>query len=341
MAAKKDAKKKDGWQKFDVSAGILLLGFAIPVSMFLWAGNRTLRIIKHSEDDHIPPTRWLASVLIPIGFLVWGLKRKSVNGSGAITGFFVGFIMTLANYCFLACLIAFFVTSSKATKFRAKEKRKFEEEYDTGSRRNWIQVFCNSGMASPFALLYIFEIGVGQRPINFIDDFSASWFAVGVLSAYACGNADTWASELGTVLSSTNPRLITNFRRVPRGVNGGVTLAGIIVSALGGLVVGLAFYATIQLTISSELLSSSPPQWPIIVLGLVAGLFGSILDSLLGATCQYSGIHKTTGAIVEQAGPDVEYVCGRQLLDNHSVNLLSNIITAIVMPRVANALWPY
>lgn len=50
MAAKKDAKKKDGWQKFDVSAGILLLGVAIPVSMFLWAGNRTLRIIKHSED---------------------------------------------------------------------------------------------------------------------------------------------------------------------------------------------------------------------------------------------------------------------------------------------------
>uniref|UniRef100_A0A0A9YTF6 Transmembrane protein 19 n=1 Tax=Lygus hesperus TaxID=30085 RepID=A0A0A9YTF6_LYGHE len=334
------AKTKKEWQ-FDSTTPILLLAVTIPLSMFLWAGNRTFQIIRHSDDEHIPPTRWLASILIPIAFLVWGLKRGSVNLSGAMMGFCVGFVMTLANYCFLACLVIFFVTSSKATKFRAREKRKIEVDFKEGGQRNWIQVLCNSGMAPQLALLYIFEIGVGQRPIDFIEDFRASWFALGVMSAYACSNADTWASELGTVLSSSDPRLITSLKKVPRGVNGGVSVVGIIVSVLGGMAVGASFYLMIILTVNSTILEQAPPQWPVVVLGAAAGLFGSVIDSFFGATLQYSGVHKKTGVILEQPGPEVKYICGRRILDNHSVNLLSNIITAIVMPRVANLFWPY
>lgn len=33
----------------------------------------------------------------------------------------------------------------------------------------------------------------------------------------------------------------------------------------------------------------SARQWPIILFGGVAGLIGSIIDSLIGATLQYSG----------------------------------------------------
>lgn len=36
-------------------------------------------------------------------------------------------------------------------------------------------------------------------------------------------------------------------------------------------------------------LEMSAPQWPIIVFGAAAGLLGSIVDSYLGATMQYSG----------------------------------------------------
>lgn len=36
-------------------------------------------------------------------------------------------------------------------------------------------------------------------------------------------------------------------------------------------------------------LEISAPQWPIIVFGAAAGLLGSIVDSYLGATMQYSG----------------------------------------------------
>lgn len=36
--------------------------------------------------------------------------------------------------------------------------------------------------------------------------------------AFACSNADTWASELGSVISSNDPFLITTRVRVPRGI---------------------------------------------------------------------------------------------------------------------------
>lgn len=42
-------------------------------------------------------------------------------------------------------------------------------------------------------------------------------------------------------------------------------------------------------TVDSDILAQSPPQWPIIVTGAFAGLIGSVVDSVLGATMQYSG----------------------------------------------------
>lgn len=39
------------------------------------------------------------------------------------------------------------------------------------------------------------------------------------LGALACSNGDTWASELGTVLTTASPRSITSWKRVPRGMN--------------------------------------------------------------------------------------------------------------------------
>ncbi len=93
---------------------------------------------------------------------------------------------------------------------------------------------------------------------------------------YACCNGDTWASELG-VLSSHRPILITNLSPVPKGTNGGISILGCFASILGGFVVGLTFYGVTFLGayVSGQVLTS--PQYPVIIIGTLSGLFGSLV----------------------------------------------------------------
>lgn len=160
-----------------------------------------------------------------------------------------------------------------------------------------------------------------------------------IIGAFASCNGDTWASELGSVLSTRDPFLITTCKRVPKGTNGGISFEGILVSWLGGLTVGLSYYLTVRYTVETNMLLVSPPQWPIIIFGGIAGLVGSFIDSLLGATLQFSGINEQ-GKIVECPGQDVRHISGLRILDNHSVNLISSIITGVTIPLIALKYWP-
>ncbi|CAG0881556.1 unnamed protein product [Darwinula stevensoni] len=320
---------------------LVVLSVLLPLTAFFWALNYAFG----STDDNgeplgIPPERWLTATLIPILFALWGFKRKSLSLSGALVGLYVGFFLALSSYCFLGSLMAFFVSCSKATKFRQHLKRKIESEFKEGGQRNWVQCLCNGGMATELAIIYLIDVGYGERPLNFGSDYRATWLGLAVVGALGCSGGDTFASELGTVLKTTQTRLITNLKIVPKGTNGGITLGGLVFSAFGGMLVGVGYYIPLLLCLGTRSLGQSPPQWPIVVLGGVAGLLGSVLDSLLGATVQFSGYDEETGAIVEHPAPSVVRISGREWLDNHSVNLVSSVIMAFLLPEIGMMIWP-
>ena len=57
---------------------------------------------------------------------------------------------------------------------------------------------------------------------------------------------------------------------------------GLVVSAVGGMLVGVGYFAGIYIATPSTELAMAPDQWKVILTGALAGLLGSIIDSLLG-----------------------------------------------------------
>ena len=53
---------------------------------------------------------------------------------------------------------------------------------------------------------------------------------------------------------------------------------------------------------------------------------------------QFSGRDAKTGKIVEVAREGVIPISGKMVLDNHSVNLISSILTALLLPKFALAM---
>lgn len=318
---------------------VTILATIIPTSLIMWiicgAGSS-------SSQDQESPVRWFLAIFLPVYIVMKALRRRSLDLTAGLCALVIGFILTLSSYCFSAGLLLFFYSSIRLTRYKASEKRKFEEDYHESGQRNWTQVVCNGGVAGQMALLYLMERGSGgEIAVNFSYDYSSSWFAMAVLGAIACSCGDTWASEIGSVYSDTDPYLVFSFQKVPRGTNGAVSLVGLVASFAGGTAVGTAFYLMTVIFVPRDVLYLSPIQMPVIAVGGLAGLFGSLLDSFLGANFQFSGEDMVTHKIVQTPGDRVRWISGTALLDNHSVNLISSLLTALLTPRIAQIVWSY
>lgn len=168
---------------------------------------------------------------------------------------------------------------------------------------------------------------------------TATAYSLAYLATVSCSCGDTWASEVGSAVGGS-PRLITTLKSVPRGTNGGVTVVGLVCSLAGGLTTGISYYIGLLVaSIFVDMEDSCTPQWSVVFIAGIAGLLGSLIDSLLGATLQYSGYSEEIKKVVNApGGVDIKHISGYNIISNHTVNFLSTLLTSLLVLYIAQYL---
>ncbi|XP_061337668.1 protein PGR-like [Gastrolobium bilobum] len=278
------------------------------------------------------PPQWLQplfAVICAFQIALISHTSRSHTTSGAVAAFIVMTFHILVGFRFSFMLFAFFLSLSWITMRTEDKKRKLGLEYKKGRQRNWVHVLANSGIGSVLvATIWILPEGL-DKCVNFKDSNLITSLIGGVVGHYSCCAGNIWSSELG-IVTQERTFLITRFitrKRVRKGTNGGVTTKGLKAAAKAGTLIGASFFLQELLTKRCEFVLKKVLVIPI---AFMAGLGGSIIKSLLGATLQFSGYCAVLKKVVERPAPTVKRISGHNLLDNNAVNLLSVLLTTIL-----------
>lgn len=206
-------------------------------------------------------------VTFTLGILAYAVDAASIEGM--IAGILLGLLaIVLGGYNWLAILFAFFAIGGASSKFRYEQKLEHGVAEENGGARGGTNVLANSSVGIGALLLYrLTHDGIlAGDPLLYFFAFAG---------AIATALSDTLASEIGGSYGRT--RLITTFKPVPPGTDGGVTLQGLLAGIIGAGIIALIAHQTFGII---EVFGAG-----IIV---VAGVAGMTIDSLLGATIEGS-----------------------------------------------------
>lgn len=246
-----------------------------------------------------------SGVIAGLGFLA-----KLLTASGAIASIVAGtIIIAIGPWYSIFLLGAFFASSGvihllkKALQYDSKDN--FAEK---SAQRDGIQVMANSLPALISLAIYAITKNTA--------------FLIGYACVISGAAADTWASEIG-VLSKRRPRSITTGKPLITGQSGGVSALGSCASICGALFTSLLFYGFLFLDHS---FTFQPLHY--LAVPLLAGVFDSLTDSILGATCQASYKCSVCGKATEKKShhqQKTELIKGFSWLNNDGVNFLSGL----------------
>lgn len=231
---------------------------------------------RSALDSNLPflGRRIVLAAAINLALAALALGLKMVNRSGAVCGFLLGVAVYLGwGYKSFLLMFTFFLIGSVATRlgYARKAARGIAER--RGGARSWREAVANSLPGAFFSLLVITTHHEGA-------------FLMALIAAFAEATGDTVSSEIGQWIAG-RAYLITTFKPVPVGENGGVSAGGTIAGALASaLIVALAF--------GMGLCGKGGAA-----IALAAAVAGNLLDSVLGATLERRGL--VTNGIVNFA----------------------------------------
>ena len=248
------------------------------------------------------------------GAIAWAARRLGhLSGTGAVAALAVGTAAVAAGWAWGALLVSYFVSSSALTRLgRAAKAARTAETLPASHERTARQVLANGGVFAAGALAGTW---LGAPRLHLA--------AAGALAAAA---ADTWATEVGTLWGGT-PRSLRTGRPVAPGLSGGVTPVGLAASAI----------AAVLLACAVPFLQPAAPLEAMTAVAL-AGVAGSVADSLLGAVLQVRPRCVRCGTRTERAAhcdAPTRVEGGWRVMTNDTVNLLATVVGALVAGTVA------
>jgi len=257
-----------------------------------------------------------------LGFIIVGLlgifsiKAKIVSYSGLIAGFIVGIIVWIfGGWTWFILILIFHLSAAIFTKLKYERKTRQGLAQEKGGAREWPNVMANGGFPTICAAIegILVLLSIGRFDI----------FLFGFIGGIATMCADTISTEVG-LLSKVEPRLITHLgRKVPAGTSGGVTILGELGALTGAIIIGGPAWLLAGLGL---MLSNFTYQ--LLIVAIVAGMFGSLVDSLFGATIQGIFQCKVCGKITEKAkhcGEKSIYQKGAAFFENNMVNFTAAV----------------
>ena len=252
----------------------------------------------------------LADLAVVIAFALLAIALRGINGRGFLASVAVGFPILLGGgWRWFAIVATFFVLGVGFTWYKYEHKKSIGSAQEKGGTRSWPNILANGGIPAIFGLG---EFVFGGLP------FTALY--LGAVSAAA---SDTLATELG-LLNKAPPRLITHLRRVVApGTSGGVSPMGFVGSLLASSAIGVVAAAIGTLKLWA-------PE--VVAISVVGGIFGSVVDSLVGATLQrksYCVVCGKPSESLEHCGEPTRYQSGVSFFDNHVVNVFATVFGAL------------
>lgn len=195
----------------------------------------------------------LAIVIITLAvFSVISYRKKLLDGKGVLVGIIVGllsfFLGEIQGFSGLALFLVMVFFFIFAEFCTRYARAIMFSQHETRTTGN---ILGNSGAA-------LIGLALGQ-PIAFFGAMSAAL-------------SDTLSSEVG-LLSKNQPFLITSFKKVSAGTDGAVTVMGWLGGLTGAVMIAAIYYLLTANTFAFIAIT-------------IAGFFGGIADSIVGATLE-------------------------------------------------------
>lgn len=240
----------------------------------------------------------------------------SLSRGGAVAAMALGTVALLTAWGWGTFLIVWFVSASVLSHAgRARKAERVRGIVEKGDRRDGWQVLAN-GIVFAAAATAV-TMWPNARPL----------LAPGAAAALAAAGADTWATEIGTLLGGP-PWSLRLRATVPPGTSGAVTWAGSLAVIAGSVTLALMAWWANMITLQ---------QLPAVTAGGVAGAWA---DTIIGAWCQARRwcphCRHETEQETHECGTRTIPCGGIRRLDNDAVNLFCTIVgasTAICLSR--------